>query len=503
MWHLYLILVFIIFILYIALNSRKPVGFPPGPSWVPIVGNLPLFISLRRKLGFTHLVYAKLSARYGPLLGLRMGRDLLVIASGEKAIRDVLSRPEFDARPDGFLFRFRSFGRRLGLVFTDGDHFTEQKKFLLTHLKSFGLNRSIMEDKILDEIQDLQTALKEMSQVSLPDAFGVSVVNALWGIIAGQRFKVGDSRPATFLRYITTAFRLQDMSGGILNQMPIIRFIAPDLSHFNQTKMIGDALTAFMRELVSEHRNSQTSQSKDSARDFIDAFLYEIESRPPGEGNSEFSEEQLLMLLLDLFLAGAETTNSTLCYAFLYLLHFPGWQDILQKELDSIVSPGEPVQMKHKPIMKYMEIFLMELQRHANVTPTTISHRASKTTEVMGYLIPKDTVVIANLYSIHMDKDHWKDPEVFRPERFLDENGGIIKDPWLMPFGLGKRKCIGESLAKEELFLFLGNLLHEFRVSPVPGTPIPTLRGLDGATVCPQTFQCVFTPKRPPATITT
>lgn len=167
------------------------------------------------------------------------------------------------------------------------------------------------------------------------------------------------------------------MSGGILNQMPYIRFIAPDLSHFNQTKMIVDALTSFLRvseaaillfwdvdaalkylfnelvshfkELIQEHRKAHNEVPQDSDRDLIDAYLREIEDRKTyARGESSFSEDQLVILLLDLFLAGAETTNSTLGYAFLYLLHFPEWQHNLQKEIDSVVEPTEEVQMKHK-----------------------------------------------------------------------------------------------------------------------------------------------------------
>ncbi|BET00584.1 cytochrome P450 [Nesidiocoris tenuis] len=498
MWHFYLVLLFVLLVLYLVLNSRRPAGFPPGPDWVPVVGNLLLFIRLRRHLGFTHLVWQRLAAQFGPVVGLRLGRDRIVVVSGLRAVRDALSRPEFDARPDGFFFRLRSFGKRLGLVFVEGEYFTEQKKFVMTHMKSFGLNRSVMENRIQDEIHDLLVALKDNTgePVTVPDSFGVSVVNSLWGIVAGDRFRVGDSRPATLLSHIHTVFRLQDMSGGILNQMPYIRFIAPDLSHFNQTKMIVDALTSFLRELIQEHRKAHNEVPQDSDRDLIDAYLREIEDRKTyARGESSFSEDQLVILLLDLFLAGAETTNSTLGYAFLYLLHFPEWQHNLQKEIDSVVEPTEEVQMKHKINMKYTEIFLMELQRHANVTPTTVSHRASQDTEFMGFLVPQDTVILANLYSLHMDKEHWKDPDVFRPERFLDADGGIINDPWLMPFGMGKRKCIGESLAKTSLFLFLTNILHKFTISPVPGRPIPSLKGLDGATISPQSFKCVFTPK--------
>jgi methyl farnesoate epoxidase/farnesoate epoxidase len=77
------------------------------------------------QLGYHHLVYANLSTKYGPVAGLRLGRDRIVIVSGYDAVRDVLLREEFDGRPDGFFFRLRTFGKRLG---------NAEKQFLVTTL---------------------------------------------------------------------------------------------------------------------------------------------------------------------------------------------------------------------------------------------------------------------------------------------------------------------------------------------------------------------------------
>lgn len=89
-----------------------------GPLWLPIVGNIFLFYSLRRKLsGLSHLVWEELAKRYGPIFGVRMGRDVIVVVSGIELVREVLTREEFEGRPDGFLFRLRAFGKRLGKCF--------------------------------------------------------------------------------------------------------------------------------------------------------------------------------------------------------------------------------------------------------------------------------------------------------------------------------------------------------------------------------------------------
>lgn len=81
----------------------------------------------------------------------------------------------------------------------------------------------------------------------------------------------------------------------------------------------------------------------------------------------------------------------------------------------------------------------MEIQRRVSVAPSGIAHRAMNDTELFGYRIPKDTMILTSLYSIHMDETYWGDPSEFRPERFLDESGElIVNEKYYMPFGTGK-----------------------------------------------------------------
>lgn len=88
--------------------------------------------------------------------------------------------------------------------------------------------------------------------------------------------------------------------------------------------------------------------------------------------------------------------------------------------------------------MPYLNATITEISRLSNIGPTTIPHRATTDTEFMGFDIKKNYILLANLNSIHMDKDHWGDPETFRPERFLDDNGRFVNnDPWMIPFGSG------------------------------------------------------------------
>lgn len=88
--------------------------------------------------------------------------------------------------------------------------------------------------------------------------------------------------------------------------------------------------------------------------------------------------------------------------------------------------------------MPYLNATISEVLRISHVAPTTVPHRALKDSTLFGYKIKKNYTLIANLVSLHMDKDHWIDPENFRPERFINNKGEFVEDSWLMPFGTGK-----------------------------------------------------------------
>lgn len=85
-----------------------------GPFWLPVIGCLFDFQSLKNKCGYTHLAFEELSAKYGPILGLKLGRQRLVVISTFDLVKKVLLQEEFNGRPDGFFFRVRSFGERRG-----------------------------------------------------------------------------------------------------------------------------------------------------------------------------------------------------------------------------------------------------------------------------------------------------------------------------------------------------------------------------------------------------
>ncbi|KTF88450.1 hypothetical protein cypCar_00041718 [Cyprinus carpio] len=112
-----------------------------------------------------------------------------------------------------------------------------------------------------------------------------------------------------------------------------------------------------------------------------------------------------------------------------------------------------------------------------------------------GHSVPKGTRVLVNMWAIHHDPKHWDEPEQFRPERFLDASGRRVTPSSFLPFGAGPRVCVGESLARIELFLFASRLLQRFHFSVPPGASLPELQGRFGVVLQPQSYSVTVTPR--------
>lgn len=142
--------------------------------------------------------------------------------------------------------------------------------------------------------------------------------------------------------------------------------------------------------------------------------------------------------------------------------------------------------------MPYTEAIISEVLRFSSITCLGITHRVTEDSELGGYFIPKDTHVVPNLWYIHHSTKIWGDPENFRPERFLSEDNKCIKNDALAPFSTGKRRCVGENLARNSLFLFITNIFQAFNVELHGKGPQQGFEGIPGINLAPHAFSVTF-----------
>uniref|UniRef100_A0A914Y2B0 Cytochrome P450 n=1 Tax=Panagrolaimus superbus TaxID=310955 RepID=A0A914Y2B0_9BILA len=173
----------------------------------------------------------------------------------------------------------------------------------------------------------------------------------------------------------------------------------------------------------------------------------------------------------------------------IYLIQFPEVQEKIHKEFDEVIGSDRMITLDDKNNLHYLNAVVAETQRYCNLVPVNVFHRVTKDTEIHGFQIPTDTIITHQVSSVLMDERYFPEPQKFKPERFLDKNGKFFQPSELMPFGIGKRACLGEGLARLELYLFAANMTNHFKLN-YPSDIRDFGKRVIGGTVVPAPFLC-------------
>uniref|UniRef100_A0A667YIE2 Cytochrome P450 2F5-like n=1 Tax=Myripristis murdjan TaxID=586833 RepID=A0A667YIE2_9TELE len=150
--------------------------------------------------------------------------------------------------------------------------------------------------------------------------------------------------------------------------------------------------------------------------------------------------------------------------------HIGTLKEKMQQEIDTVIGQECRPSMEDRKSLPFTDAVIHEVQRFLDIVPLSVPHYALQDICFRGYIIPKGTVILPMLHSVLREDKQWATPWSFNPQHFLDQNGNFKKNPAFLPFSAGKRACVGESLARMELFLFLVALLQRFTFS-CPGGP--------------------------------
>ncbi|XP_036723102.1 cytochrome P450 2D14 isoform X2 [Balaenoptera musculus] len=466
-------------------HSRWAARYPPGPMPLPGLGNL-LQVNFQDPL----LSFSQLRRRFGDVFSLQQVWTPVVVLNGLAAVREALVYRSQDTsdRPSATVYEHLGYGPRSeGVILARyGKAWREQRRFSLSTLRNFGLGKKSLEQWVTEEASCLCAAFADQAgRPFSPNALlNKAVSNVIASLTFGSRFEYNDLRILKLLDILEDGLKEE-----VLEAIPVLLRI-PGLA-----AKVFPAQRAFMAlidELVTEHR--MTRDRAQPPRDLTDAFLDEVE-KAKGNPESSFNDENLRLVVSDLFSAGMITTSTTLAWALLLMILHPDVQRRVQQEIDEVIGQVRPPEMADQALMPFTMAVVHEVQRFGDIIPLGLPHMTSRDIEVQGFLIPKGTTLITNLSSVLKDETIWKKPFHFHPEHFLDAQGRFVKQEAFIPFSAGRRSCLGEPLARMELFLFFTSLLQHFSFSVPAGQPRPSGHGVFAFLVTPSPYQLCALPR--------
>ncbi|XP_060706699.1 cytochrome P450 2K6-like [Hemiscyllium ocellatum] len=464
------LLALFLFLVVSLIRRRVPRNFPPGPTPLPLIGNL-------HQLDLKKLDWSLmgLAEKYGNVFSVELGPLKAVVLTGYDAVKDALVNhaDQFSGRPPIPIFDDYSF--RTGVIFSDGKLWRENRKFVISALRGFGMGKKSIEDRISEEASFLVNVFESHKGQPFETAriLNSAVSNIICSILFGDRFDYDDK---IFNSLINMNNEMTTLAGTasiqLYNSYPSLGFLIPA-----RRKMIENR-DKIMEIFDSFFKAAEETLSENSIQTLNEALILRHQQESKGQA-LEIQKKDMLITIIDLFGAGTETTATTVCWGLLLMMKYPDIQRKVQEEIDQVIGAGRAPVTEDRKRMPYTEAVIHEIQRFANIVPMNLPHSTTEDTHVKGHFILKGTYVIPVLTSVLRDKTQWKTPKEFNPAHFLDADGNFVKRDAFMPFSAGRRVCAGEALAKVELFLFFTTLLQKFHFQAPPGvTDLDTNPGI-------------------------
>ena len=485
-----IVLTFIIVFIFSFVASRKPHGLPPGSPWtLPFVGDLPLFIT-----GDILTKFRKLRNRHGDVFSFYMGGKLTIVINSYKLIHHagVQKGAFFTGRPKNF-FSFVSGEGGQGLVMAEGPLWQRQSKFIYDQLHAFGFGKSSFESKILPELAGFIDYLREQNgkPFHMKETINISMANIVFSLVCGRRHDYNDQ---VFMKILKTMNEetQEFLRVSLLNTcFPFLKYLPLDPFKMKISEHRNEYLRTLVIRLYDEHMQKLNQDRDKPTEDLMDAYIREMEKPEHSINRSDFSFDQLCAVMTDLLGAGANTSATVIRWAILYLLHYPDIKRRLQSDIDSVIGSQNSPCLDDRQKLPFVEAFIMEVLRITNIAPLGMPRAilGDKDIAFEGYRIPKDSAIIFNYETSLFDPETFPEPEKFKPERFIDNSGHLLKPNQLIPFGIGRRVCLGEPVARMELFLFLTTVIREFNILPEDDDAIPPLKAVIGIVNSPVDYK--------------
>ena len=326
----------------------------------------------------------------------------------------------------------------------------------MTAIRQYVSDQQLVEERISEQTTRLMQYFEDQNGHDFDPSQIImeSVANVICRITFGKYFDSSHPDFEELLRLNNISFTDTESSTQIfaLDFFPIAKYFP--FRAYQEVKKLADRIFEILRHQLKIQENEFDPTAK--IESLVGSLLKEriaAENEVGAEDRASIlSDDYIINTMSDMFSAGYETTSTTLRWAIAYLVNHPECQTEIQNQLDEEVGRDRLPGLDDRPNLPLIQATIMEALRLGNVAPTAIPHYTLNDTTLVGYRVPKDTVVIPNLMAVHLDPSCWENPSTFNPRRHIDADGQLITNSGnFLPFSAGRRVCAGEALAKVRL----------------------------------------------------
>ncbi|CAN0926347.1 Cytochrome P450 76A2 [Linum grandiflorum] len=447
-------------------RKSPPAPYPPGPRGWPIIGNL-------LDLGnMPHRTLTQMRQKYGDVVWLKFGATNTLAILSAKSAAEVFKNHDINFMNRTLTETTKSHDYHIGSLGLSpyGTYWRVLRRLVTVDmlvLRKINDSAPVRRRNVDNLIGWVSEEAEKSREMHVARFVFLTTFNLLGNLLL-SRDLVGSDNSDEADRFFDAMLRLTEWSGhaNVADFFPWLRWLDPQGLRKKMDRDLGIALgiaSKFVKERISDGEASKKNKLEGDKKDFLDVML-EFRGNGKDEPDS-FTEHQINIFLLEIFLAGSETTSSTVEWAMTELLRNPESMAKLKSELDKVVGPNRKVEESDIDDLPFLQATVKETFRLHPPLPLLVPRRVEEDTLFMGYHVPKGTQVLVNAWAIGRDPEAWEGDDTwsFRPERFLGSKVDFRgQHHQLIPFGAGRRVCAGLLLAHRMLHLVLGTLVHEF-----------------------------------------
>ncbi|XVF82316.1 hypothetical protein PTKIN_Ptkin16aG0036700 [Pterospermum kingtungense] len=429
---------------------------PPGPSGLPFIGN---FLQLTSSPA-PHIYLWNLSQKYGPLLFFKLGLKPTIVVSSANMAKEILKTHDlnFCSRPT-FRGQQKLSYNGLNLGFSPySSYWREIRKICVLHLFNPNrvlLQRPIREDEVARMIEKI--SISSSRPVNLSETLMYRTSTIICRVGFGKRYEEDGVERSRFhallneTQALSAIFFYSDF-------IPFMGWVDRVSGLLGRLEKCFKDLDNFYQELIDEHLDP--NRQKPEQEDILDVLLQIWRDRA---FQIDLTFDHIKAVLLDVFVAGSDTSAATVVWAMTFLMKNPRCMKKVQEEVRNAIGNKCFIDEDDIQGLPYLKAVIKETFRLQPVAPLLIPREAIGDCNIGGYTIPAKTLVLVNIWAIGRDPEAWENPEEFYPERFIGSSidyKGL--DCELIPFGAGRRGCPGIHMGIATLELALANLLYKF-----------------------------------------